>query len=63
MNRPDCSCIDSRHCFAKRRQGAEAYCGLLTETYAKDGACPFCKEFRDVTNGVVYPYDPNYGKR
>ena len=48
-------CYEERPCFAKER----GRCALLKMTY-KDGACPFCKPDRDVTNGVYYPIEYNY---
>lgn len=39
---PDC--VDSRPCFAAMEYRGQKRCRLLTETYEKDGQCPFCKE-------------------
>lgn len=56
--------IDSRlcheeegECFAQVR---DKKCGLLSETYAP-GKCPFKKEYKDITDGKEYPFDPLYG--
>ena len=50
-------CNDSRKCFGQELlPNGEYGCKILTKTYLKDGECPFCKEFRSVTNGQVYPY-------
>lgn len=58
-------CIDSRPCFARKQTPKGDYgCAILTTTYKKDGECPFCKEMRNVTNGVYYPYvNPENGRR
>lgn len=63
----DCLCRDSRPCFAKAlfpsttfKTGFMAKCRLLKTSYRDDGECPFCKPRREVTRGVVYPYDYNY---
>lgn len=45
-------CIDTRECFAK---GPKKGCMALSITYEKDGACPFCKKRRDITDGKYYP--------
>ena len=58
---PDC--IDSRPCFAiTYRRGGFRVCQILTESYKKDGACPFCKSIREVTNDAEYPYNNSYGR-
>lgn len=54
-------CEDSRKCFAKRG----GHCRLLvprndTRSHYPDGECPFCKPIAAVTNGVTYPYNPDY---
>lgn len=46
-------CRDKRECFAREN----GKCTLLTEA-RKDGKCSFCKEKREYTNGVYYPYIP-----
>lgn len=43
-------CYDIRKCFARKF----FKCTILTGTYLKSGQCPFCKEERDVTDGVNY---------
>ena len=50
-------CHDKRKCFGKKHSGTK--CGILRETYP-DGECPFCKPRVEVTNGKVYPFNPNY---
>ena len=47
-NMPECK--DTRICFAKVRSKSKTdpdvrvnRCKILTETYRKDGECPFCK--------------------
>ena len=46
------TCIDTRPCFARLKK---RMCHALSETYEHDGECPFCKEYRDVTEGKTYP--------
>lgn len=52
------TCKDTRPCFAKKGNR----CGVLTKGYEKDGACPFAKPDREVTDGKRYPYSPNYSQ-
>ena len=57
------TCNDSRKCFGKRTEYAGlCKCTVLSETYERDGDCPFCKPHRTITNGEVYPYNKYYGK-
>lgn len=49
----------SRPCFAKTSDGK---CRCLYITGFGDGKCPFCKQYSDVTDGEVYPFDDSYGK-
>ena len=54
-------CIDSRECFAKARSRYDLYnCLALNSTYRCDGACPFCKPVRLVTDGKSYPDERTY---
>ena len=43
-------CNDKRNCFAKK----DGKCTVLTSAY--EGACPFQKANRGITNGKYYPY-------
>lgn len=61
-------CPDSRECFAQIDCDDYNRCGVLQryngKFYVHDGECPFCKPApREMTNGVLYPYDPDYGDR
>ena len=51
--------MDTRKCFAR---GISGSCTILMSPYMRDGACKFCKPDRDVTDGVKYPFDIEYGK-
>ena len=44
------TCKIKKKCFGKRMDSNK--CQILTETAP---TCSFCKEFRDVTNGRLYP--------
>lgn len=58
---PDC--IDSRPCFAiSYRRGGFRVCRILTESYEKDGSCPFCKAEQEITGDCEYPYNSSYGR-
>lgn len=51
-------CNDKRKCFGRRGD----YCGILVHTGYKNGACPFAKPEREVTDGKRYPYSPSYSQ-
>ena len=52
----------SRTCFAQRRKTRNGHwnCNLLNGNYP-DGECPFCKPVAEITNNVMYPYNPLRG--
>ena len=53
-------CNDKRPCFA--RDGGR--CTILRKTYTgKPKLCPFCKPIKNETDGEIYPFDPDYGKK
>ena len=45
-----------KKCFGKAPESRK--CQILIETGPE---CSFCKEFRDITNGVQYPFKPKGG--
>lgn len=48
-------CIDERPCFARK----DGKCTILKKSFRfMKKRCPFCKERKEVTNGVYYPYNP-----
>ena len=52
-------CKDKRPCFAARDIMGERCCDLLTKAYYP-GKCPFEKRTREITNGEIYPHNPDY---
>lgn len=60
-------CPDSRKCFAQIDMYDHNRCIILQKDDGKfyvDGECPFCKPApREMTNEVMYPYDPDYGDK
>lgn len=64
MNKPICR--DTRKCFAqipcKVHEMNVMRCGILVTTYP-DGYCPFRKEDAEMTDGIYYPLDKEYGEK
>ena len=50
------TCQIKKKCFGKAPESRK--CQILIETGPE---CSFCKEFRDITNGVQYPFKPKGG--
>ena len=49
-------CQDSRECGMRIKKGEhKGKCSALEYGY-EDGKCPFCKPYRDYTNGIYYPH-------
>lgn len=64
MSNTMAECRDTRKCFATVYYGGMRWCKALGgPPYKNDGDCPFCKEEREVTNGKVYPFNPDYEER
>lgn len=54
-------CYSKGDCFVKKiNLHKEEVCTLLKNPKYKTGECPFQKEQRDITNGTLYKFNPNY---
>ena len=56
-------CADTRPCFARMTMGRCDRCSILIGDSYRDGACPFCKPHRDITESVQYDWRPQYELR
>lgn len=56
-------CRDTRECFAVREFRGKRKCSILTDTYMKDGECPYCKKCQSETNGKNYEWSIWYKAR
>lgn len=55
-------CQDTRPCFGRIKMAGVRKCKILEKAYKEDGKCAFAKADMEVTEGVRYPYDPEWYK-
>ena len=66
MSKPYPVCRHPGACFAKVKNDANGHtkCSVLYDTHfpgREGGMCPFQKPIKEMTDGEVYPFNPEYG--